>query len=199
MLVRVMRQVGFAVVLLLLCAAVAGETIYKYRLPEGRIVYSSQSLPGATLLETFEHEFPPPAAIQGDAEKRRLEAEARIRAHLAALEQAWNEVQEAKVALAIAEERRRAGIEPLEREPAQLAGPSSPASPAVGGPQAPASPAVGGPQRRASPAVGGPTGTRQSGGGRQPEYEARTAQLEADVKAAQARYDEALRRYNALR
>ncbi|HEU4924204.1 MAG TPA: hypothetical protein VFT23_14145 [Burkholderiales bacterium] len=42
-------------------------------------------------------------------------------------------------------------------------------------------------------------GRRQGGGGRSPEYQERTATLEADVRAAQERLDAALRRYNALR
>ena len=199
MLVRVTRQVGIAIALLLLATAVAGETIYKYRQPDGRTVYSSRVIPGATLLETFEHEFPPPARISGDAEKRRLVAEERIRAHLAALEQAWNEVQEARQALAAAEERLRAGAEPLGDEPMQLAGSPDPAPPAAGGPQQPASPAIGGPQKPALPAVGGPLGMHHGGGGRSPDYDKRMAVLEADVKAARERLDTALRRYNALR
>jgi hypothetical protein len=196
--------------LLLLATAVAGETIYKYRQPDGRTVYSNRVIPGAMLLETFEYEFSQPAGIQGDAEKRRLEAEERIRAHLAALEQAWNELQEARQALAAAEQRLRAGVEPLGDEPMQIVGPheraapteggpAGPAPPAVGGPQKPAPPAVGGPQKPAPPAVGGPLGTRHGGGGRSPAHEERMAALEADVKAAQERLDEALRRYNSLR
>ena len=193
------RPSGLAVALLVLATAVAGETIYKYRQPDGRTVYSNRVIPGATLLETFEHEFSPPARITGDAEKRRIEAEERIRAHLAALGRAWNEVQEARQALAAAEERLRAGVAPLGAEPMQLAAPPRPEPPAVGGPQQPASPAVGGPARPTPPAVGGPMGTRHGGGGRSPEYEERLASLEADVKAAQERLDQALRRYNALR
>ncbi|TAK41953.1 MAG: DUF4124 domain-containing protein [Betaproteobacteria bacterium] len=198
-LVRVMRQVGFAVVLLLLSAAVAGETIYKYRLPEGRTVYSDRVLPGAILLESFEHQFPRPAASETDPEKGRLQAEERIRSHLAALEKAWQEVQDARVALARAEERVRAGVEPLEAEPIQHAGPAAPASPSVGGPPPPAPPAVGGPQPAAPPAVGGPMGTRHGGGGRSPEFHARIGALERDVQAARERLDTAQRRYNALR
>lgn len=193
------RQSGLAVALLLLATAVAGETIYKYRQPDGRTVYSNRVLPGATLLETFEYEFSQPAGIQGDTEKRRLEAEERISAHLAALEQAWNEVQEARQALAAAEQRLRAGVEPLGDEPMQIVGPHERAAPTEGGPQKPAPPAVGGPQKPAPPAVGGPLGTRHGGGGRSPAHEERMAALEADVKAAQERLDEALRRYNALR
>ena len=114
------------------------------------------------------------------------------------LEQAWKEVQDARQALARAEERLRAEVGPVEDEPRQLAGPSELASPPVGGPQGPAPPAVGGPQTPVSPAVGGPMGKRHGGGGRSPEYQARTKSLEADVLDAQKRFDAALRRYNAL-
>ena len=135
--------------------------------------------------------------------------EERIRLHLAALEKAWQEVQDARAALEQAEERLRAGEEPVEADPRQQSGLSLPASPtgespplarpAAGGPLPPASPAVGGPLPSAPPAAGGPMGPRHGGGGRSVEYRERMESLESDVTAARARLDEALRRYNALR
>jgi hypothetical protein len=195
----VLRIFCIVVLGLLLASGAAGETIYKYRQADGRVVYSNRPLPDAVLLEQFEYELSAPALIEGDREKSRLEAEQRIARHLAALEQAWNEVQEARQALARAEERLLTEIEPTADEPRQLAAPADTPPPAAGGPQRPAPPAAGGPQRPAPPAVGGPMGKRHGGGGRSPEYEERTAALEADVKAAQEQLDAALRRYNALR
>jgi Tfp pilus assembly protein FimV len=184
---------------LLLASSAAGETIYKYRQADGQVIYSNRPISGAVLLEQFEYEPPAQARIEGDAEKNRLDAEQRIAKHLAALEQAWNEVQDARQALARAEERLRAQVEPKADEPRQLAGSADAAPPAAGGPSSPAPPAVGGPQTPASPAVGGPMGRCQGGGGRSPEFQERTAALEADVRAAQERLDAALRRYNSLR
>ena len=194
-----LRVLGIALAWALLLASAAGETIYKYRQADGRVIYSNQPISGAVLLEQFEYEPPAQVRIEGDPERSRLDAEQRISKHLAALEQAWKEVQEARQALARAEERLHAEIGPVEDEPRQLAGNADAPPPAAGGPSSPAPPAVGGPQPPAPPAVGGPMGRRQGGGGRSPEYQERTATLEADVRAAQERLDAALRRYNALR
>jgi hypothetical protein len=195
-----LRILGIALVWALsLASAAAAETIYKYRQTDGQVIYSNRPISGAVLLEQFEYEPPTQVRIEGDPEKNRLEAEQRIAKHLAALEQAWNEVQDARRALARAEEQLRAEVEPKADEPRQLARSADAALPAAGGPSLPAPPSVGGPQNPAPPAVGGPMGRRQGGGGRSPEYRERTAALEADVSAAQERFDAALRRYNALR
>lgn len=198
----------------LLLASVAGaETIYKYRDAGGKTTYSNRLIPGAELIEAFEYRFSAPvAAPQGNANQSDAAGEARIRKHLAALDAAWAEVQEATKAFAVAEERLRAGVEPLEGEGVALGGAATQVAPEVGGPQASAAPGAGGPQPPAAPgpgqtaaqaaaasrAVGGPLGTRR-GGGRNPEYLERMAALEANVKAARARLDAALRRYNQLR
>lgn len=190
----------FLIALLLASTGVTAETIYKYRQPDGRVVFSNMPLPDATLLEAIEYE---PAARPPDVErssaKAHLEDEERIRTRLATLEQAWQEVQAARVALVKAEDRLRLDAEPLEAEPRQLGGPSFLSPPAVGGPSPSPPPAVGGPQRSAPAAVGGPMGSRHGGGGRSAEYRQRQDQLEADVQAAQKRLDDALRRYNSLR
>ncbi len=194
-----LRILGIAVMWALLPASAAGETIYKYQHADGRVTYSNRPLSGAVLLEQFEYEPSPPARTEGDPEKSRLDAEQRISKHLAALEQAWKEVQDATQALAQAEERLRAGVEPKADDPRQLGGSADAPPLAAGGPQPPAPPAVGGPQPAVPPAVGGPMGRRQGGGGRSPEYQERMTALEADVRTARERLDAALRRYNALR
>lgn len=187
-----------AIAMLAGAASVYGQTIYKYRGADGRTVYSSERLRGLELIETLEYVPPPPQAQQPGAAESARQAEERIRRHIEDLNFAWDEVRDAQQALADAEARQRAGVEPLESEPTSIAGPARPAPPAVGGPAPPAPPAVGGPGAAAPPAVGGPAGTRR-GGGRSPEYAERLGKLEADVAEARARLERAIQRYNALR
>jgi hypothetical protein len=188
------------VVLLLVAAGAAGETIYKYRHADGRTLYSSQRLPGLELIEIFEYRFAPSAAQPPDARDAARRADERIRQHIEALNAAWTEVRDAEGALAEAEARQRAGVEPLEAEGRSLVTPHTPVPTpdAAGGAQSPASPAAGGSGPAAPPAVGGPMGTHR-GGGRSPEYYERQQKLEADVAEARARLEQAIRRYNALR
>lgn len=191
-----------ALLVFLLCAGeAAGETIYKYRGADGRTIFSDRPLTEGVLLEKFDYQFPapPPAQTEAEAKKQRLEAEERIRSHLDALDKAWQELQDARKALASAEERLRSGVEPREGEATQLVGPPVLSPPARGGPQPPAPPARGGPQPAAPPAAGGPPGKRYGGGGRSPEYVARMEALDADVAAARVRVDAAQQRYNSLR
>jgi len=189
-----------AVLVFLICASeVAGGTIYKYRTVDGRTVHSDRPLAEGVLLEKFDYQIPTASPAQNEsARKRRLEAEERIRSRLRALDEAWQELQDAHVALATAEERLRLEVEPVEGEPTQIVGPGVLAPPSVGGPQHPARPAVGGPQAPASPAVGGPLGKRHGGGGRSPDYVARMEALEANVEAARAKVEAAQQRYNSL-
>jgi hypothetical protein len=191
------KLVAGILIALALASSASADTIYKYRQPDGHVVFSNRPLPDATLLETID--YPPPPSAEGSPGKARPEDEERIRRNLAALEQAWQEVQDARVALAQAEERLRTGAEPIESEPQQLSGPSRLPPPAVGGRLPSAPPAAGGAQPSAPAAVGGPMGSRHGGGGRSAEFQQRQAQLEAGVKAAQERLDAALRRYNNLR
>lgn len=195
----VLRLAGIGLLAWLVFASAAGETIYKYRRADGQLIYSNRPLPGTVLLEQFEYEPPTPVRIEGEPDKALVDAEQRIGKQLAVRDQAWQEVQDARQALALAEERLRTEAEPKEDEPRQMVGPGELAPPAAGGPQGPAPPAAGGPQPPARPAVGGPMGKRHGGGGRSAEYQARTKALEADLLAAQHRLDAALRRYNALR
>jgi len=101
------------------------------------------------------------------------------------LQEAWTEVQEARGALALAEERLRAGR--VEQEGDRIGMVTGAAPPAVGGVPRTGRPATGGTMR-------GAVRSRPS-----PEYLARVEALEADLAAARARLDAALRRYNDLR
>jgi len=188
------------VVLMLLAGAAVGETIYKYRRSDGQTVYSSERLRGIELIDSFEYRPPAPAAQQPGATESARQAEERIRQYIENLNLAWAEVRDAEQALAEAEARLRADVEPLDPEGRSLATPPTPAPPPqeAGGTAPPAPPAVGGPGRAAPPAVGGPVGTLH-GGGRSPEYQERLGKLDADVATARARLERAIQRYNALR
>jgi hypothetical protein len=179
MMAGMFARMALLVACLVFAAAAAAETVYKYRRADGRTLYSNRLIQGLELIETFEYRFePPPAAAAGseEAAARRAEISRRIERRLADLQQGWDEVQEAQKALAAAEEKLGAGAEPLEEERFIMRGPMAPKSPAVGGPK----------------------GQRLGGGVRQ-EYFERQQKLQADVDAARARLDAALRRYNQLR
>lgn len=191
-----MRFAACALASCLIFGAAHSETIYKYRQPDGRTLYSNRLLPDAELIETFEYRFPAPAGTSADAARRAALDEERIRKHLAALQAAWDEVLEARTGLAKAEARLSAGVEPLPDEGRSLAGPVAPA--AAGGPMSPAAAAAGGPSGASPAAVGGPKGTRR-GGGRQREYDDRMQALENEAQRARARLEAALRGYNELR
>jgi len=171
---------------LLLAASATAETIYKYRRADGSVVYSNRPVPRLELIETFDYKFPEPAAAPAAPapSKADAEGEARIKKVLDSLQKAWTEVQDATRALAAAEARQRAGVEPQEGERLGVA--SGAAPPAAGGVPPSGPPATGG-------AMSGHRG-RPS-----PEYVARMEALEADVKAARQRLDAALARYNQLR
>lgn len=171
---------------LALASAAAAETIYKYRGTDGRTVYSNSPVPGARLIEKYEHEASAPAPHR-DPTKYEVDTESRIKERLSALDQAWREAQESGKALAAAEARLAAGATPGDGETRGMATPSDSAPPAVGGPPAPVPPAVGG---RLNPG---------RGGGVSPEYQARIEALEAAVRAARARNEAAWRAYNQLR
>jgi hypothetical protein len=170
---------------LLLSAVAHADTVYKYRRADGRIVYSSTPIPGLELIESVEHKYPPVAPPRESERKAAAESEERIRTQQDRLQAAWDEVQEARRALAAAEERLRLGSE--EQEGDRIGVVTGAAPPAVGGVPRTQRPAAGGTMR-------GATRTRPS-----PEYVARVEALENDVKAARARLDEALRTYNQLR
>lgn len=171
---------------LALASAAAAETIYKYRGADGRTIYSNSPIPGAKLIESYEHEASAPAPHR-DPSKYEAAAESRIKERSAALDKAWSEVQESGKALAAAEASLAAGAVPEEGEARGLGTPADSAPPPVGGPL----PGV-------SPAVGGRMGSGR-GGGVSAEYRQRVKELETDVKAARARNETAWRRYNELR
>lgn len=184
---------GIRAFTLLACVAfalpAAAETVYKYRNPDGTMTYSNRMLRNAELVETFEYNFPAAArpAPAGKPSNAGAAVDERMKAHLAALDRAWFEVQDATKALAGAEARLAAGDAPLDGE-----------STSLGTAPAPVAPAVGGTGPATAPAAGGPMGTAR-GGGRNAEYFERQAMLELNVARARTRLDRALSNYNQLR
>jgi hypothetical protein len=178
------RTAALAACLLLIEAAQA-QTVYKYRRPDGRTIYSNKPEPGLELIETFEYKFSDPAPARSAAAQGEAEGEARVTKRLDDLQAAWTEVQDARAALALAEERLRAGSEMQEGDRIGIVTGAAP--PAVGGVPRTGRPATGGTMR-------GAVRSRPS-----PEYVARVEALEADAASARARLDAALRRYNELR
>jgi Domain of unknown function (DUF4124) len=166
-------------------AAAEADTVYKYRRPDGRTIYSNKPEPGLELIETFEYKFADPPPARPGAAQDAAEGEARIEKRLDDLQTAWTEVQESRAALAQAEERLRAGS--VEQEGDRIGIVTGAAPPAVGGVPRTGRPATGGTMR-------GAVRSRPS-----PEYVARVESLEAGLAAARARLDAALRRYNELR
>jgi hypothetical protein len=169
---------------LLLASTAAAETIYKYRRADGQVIYSNRRLPGLELIEAFEYRFPAPPTPSVSEKKSAAATDARITKHLAALDAAWSEVQQATRALDAAEKRLSAGV---ELQPGDRQGVAVDAAP----------PAAGGVPAPVAPALGGSMSGRR--GRSSPEYVARMEALEADVQKARARLDAALRRYNELR
>jgi hypothetical protein len=107
-------------VLLAAAAAASGQQIYKYRTPEGRIVFSDTPLGGATLVEEFDA-LPPAdpaataarrAALQARAKETSERATERVRA----LDAIAAEIQAASAALEQARAALEAGREPLPGE-----------------------------------------------------------------------------------
>ena len=178
--------IGFCALIacLLFASAAAADTVYKYRRPDGRTIYSNRLEPGLELIETFDYKFAGPAPSPPGSTRATAEEEVRIRKQLDALQAAWTEVQDATQALAAAEERLGKGPELQDGDRVGVA--SGIAPPGAGGVPAGAPPAIGGPM----------SGHR---GRPSPEYLAKVAELERDVSFARARLDAALHRYNQLR
>ena len=109
--------------LLLSCAAIAAQTLYKSTMPDGKVVYSEKPVPGAAKVDTVEG---PPAKTgvtsATDQEKARA-AEATAKARAAAQQSPG--LADARSALQKAEAARDAGKEPLPGERLGTAGGAS--------------------------------------------------------------------------
>ena len=112
-------QLLFAIVPVLWAAAVSAEPVYKYRMPDGRIVYTSEVLRNAKLLDTLRDPTPPQPVDPGAEAKRKNTQDALQRTsndRLAALARADVAVVEAARILDAAKARQATGVEPEEGE-----------------------------------------------------------------------------------
>jgi hypothetical protein len=105
----------------LACAAAApAQTIFKFRTPDGRIVYSDKPVAGATLEEEFERApAPDPAAATAQEQAARARARdvnERAAERTRALDALAAEINAATAALERGRQALEAGREPLEGE-----------------------------------------------------------------------------------
>ena len=115
-----MLRRSIALALLAAATAASGQQIFKYRTPDGRIVYSDKHVPNATLVEAFEGvPAPDPAATAARQEAVRArvkETNERAEARVQALDAISAEIRAATAALEQARAALEAGREPLEGE-----------------------------------------------------------------------------------
>ena len=97
--------------------ACAADTVYKYRRPDGSVVYSDTPLRGARLIGRYLL-VPQPAAAgaEGPAPGRGTDPAERARLRSQSLEAADARIKAAELALKQAEDRQQAGVEPLPGE-----------------------------------------------------------------------------------
>jgi len=95
--------------------ACAADTVYKYRRPDGSVVYSDTPLQGARLIGRYELVPQPPGGTQGgEPGGGGPDEQARLRSQ--SLEAVYARIRAAELALKGAQERQQAGVEPLEGE-----------------------------------------------------------------------------------
>ena len=97
--------------------ACAADTVYKYRRPDGSVVYSDTPLRGARLIGRYLLVPQPPAGgTEGAAPGRSMDPDERARLRSQSLEAADARIKAAEQALRNAQDRQQAGVEPLEGE-----------------------------------------------------------------------------------
>ncbi|HTQ77903.1 MAG TPA: DUF4124 domain-containing protein [Burkholderiales bacterium] len=118
-----MRRIGLLIAALGLLAGPAhAEVIYKYRKPDGSLVYSNSRIDGATLVETLQVVPATPEdrarfeAGRAAAASEAAKADAAARERVKALDAADAEVKDALDALKRAQANLERGIEPLPGE-----------------------------------------------------------------------------------
>ena len=116
----VMSRMSIAVIAFALCvASVHAQPVYKYQMPDGRIVYTSEKLPNAKLLGTVREPLPAQpvdAARQSRQQNEKNAVTQSSNKRLAALAAADTEVSAALQAVADAKARQAAGAEVQEGE-----------------------------------------------------------------------------------
>jgi hypothetical protein len=106
--------------LAMLAGAASAQTIYRYRTPDGRTIFTDRPVPGAVLEEELQRAAQPdPAAVAAQraaARERAREASDRAADRIAALQSVDQEIRAATVALQQARAALDAGREPLPGE-----------------------------------------------------------------------------------
>ena len=112
------RSIAF--VLLAAATAASGQSLFKYRTADGRIIYSDRSVAGATLIEEFDRAPQPDtaavSAADAAARARAKEVRARASERVRALDAVSAEIASAEADLARARTALVEGREPLEGE-----------------------------------------------------------------------------------
>jgi len=96
--------------------ACAADMVYKYRRPDGSVVYSDTPVRGARLIGRYQLVPQPPAAAPESAAPRSADPDEQARLRSRALEAVDVRIKAAEQALSDAQERQQAGVEPLEGE-----------------------------------------------------------------------------------
>jgi hypothetical protein len=105
---------------MLACAPAHGETVFKYRMPDGRVIYSDKPVPGGHL--EAELQPPPEPGVASPPSPQPSDVDERIAARRDALERARRELDGANADLARAQSRLEAGRQPLPEEYKGIAG-----------------------------------------------------------------------------
>jgi hypothetical protein len=100
----------------LACALAHGETVYKYRMPDGRVIYSDKPVPGGRLEAELQPPPQPEPSLAPEPSHEPSDVDKRIAARRDALERARRELDAANAALAEAQRRLDAGRAPLPEE-----------------------------------------------------------------------------------
>jgi hypothetical protein len=118
---RVLLGGVLSVVALFACVSARGETVYKYRMPDGRVIYSDKPVPGGELESELQPPPQPEPSVAPEPSSQPSDVDKRIAARRDALERARRELDAANAALAEAQRRLEAGREPLPEEFTALA------------------------------------------------------------------------------
>ena len=107
---------AIAAVALPLCAAAQSGPVYKYRLPDGRILYSDEARSSGELQQIITPPPEPQPAAEAKAEQQPAPAAAGAEADAGALDAATREVQAARRSLEAAQAALDGGLEPQPGE-----------------------------------------------------------------------------------
>jgi hypothetical protein len=95
----------------------AADIVYKYRRPDGSVVYTDAPLPGARLIGRYQLLPREPAgASEGAAPRGAADPDEQARQRSFSLQEVDERIKAGELALKEAQDRQQAGVEPLEGE-----------------------------------------------------------------------------------